>query len=149
MLDPALSFYSSLFFQVLGALWYLLSVDRQTACWKQTCRSEAGCDIKFLDCDAIPDPIWANSTSVFSDCDASNGSISFDFGMFQPALENQAPAQSFTMKYFYSFWWGLQNLRYFLIGHVHILRQLQFKWKLILHFLFINHCLTLYLARRL
>jgi hypothetical protein len=121
-----LTFYPLLsFLQVIGALWYLLSVDRQTACWKKTCRNEAGCDIKFLDCDAIPDPNWANSTSVFSDCDASNNSISFDFGIFQPALANQAPAQSFVMKYFYSLWWGLQNLRYFLISHVHILRQLE------------------------
>ncbi|GJM87230.1 hypothetical protein PR202_ga03164 [Eleusine coracana subsp. coracana] len=95
---------------VLGALWYLLSVDRQTACWKKSCRNEAGCNIKFLDCDTTPNPIWANATNVFSDCDASDESIRFDFGMFQPALANQAPAQSFAMKYFYSLWWGLQNL---------------------------------------
>ncbi|GJM87089.1 hypothetical protein PR202_ga03008 [Eleusine coracana subsp. coracana] len=95
---------------VLGALWYLLSVDRQTACWKKSCRNEAGCNIKFLDCDATPNPIWANATNVFNDCDASDESIRFDFGMFQPALANQAPAQSFAMKYFYSLWWGLQNL---------------------------------------
>lgn len=116
-------FYSSFFFfQVLGALWYLLSVDRQTACWKKTCRNEANCDIKFLDCDATPNPIWANATNVFSDCNASDDSIKFDFGMFQPALANQAPAQSFAMKYFYSLWWGLQNLRYFLSRNAHILR---------------------------
>ncbi|CAL4967374.1 unnamed protein product [Urochloa decumbens] len=95
---------------VLGALWYLLSVDRQTACWKMNCRDETGCDIKFLDCDVTPDSTWANTTTIFSSCNASNSSISFDFGMFQPALANQAPADRFVMKYFYSLWWGLQNL---------------------------------------
>lgn len=99
---------------VLGALWYLLSVDRQTACWKKNCRDETGCDIKFLDCDDTPDSTWANTTTIFSNCNASNTSISFDFGMFLPALMNQAPAERFVMKYFYSLWWGLQNLRYFL-----------------------------------
>jgi len=39
--------------------------------------------------------------------------------MFGPALSNQAPAQSFAMKYFYSLWWGLQNLRYVLSRHFH------------------------------
>jgi hypothetical protein len=103
-----------LFSQVLGALWYLLSVDRQTACWKKNCRDEIGCAIKFLDCDDTPNTTWANTTTIFRNCNASNGTIDFDFGMFLPALTNQAPAESFVMKYFYSLWWGLQNLRYFL-----------------------------------
>lgn len=95
---------------VLGALWYLLSVDRQTACWKSNCKNETGCDIKFLDCDVIPNQNWASKTAIFNTCDATNTSISFDYGMFQPALFNQAPGQRFLMKYFYSLWWGLQNL---------------------------------------
>jgi cyclic nucleotide gated channel, plant len=103
---------SPLFFQVLGALWYLLSVDRQTFCWKTNCLNETGCDLKYLDCDTTPNATWANTTAVFSNCNASDTNISFDFGMFEPALSNQAPAQSFAMKYFYSLWWGLQNLRY-------------------------------------
>ncbi|KAM3224331.1 hypothetical protein ACQJBY_057616 [Aegilops geniculata] len=94
---------------VLGALWYLLSVDRQTACWKMSCRNETGCNIRYLDCDT-PNQTWASTTSVFSNCNASDDSISFDYGMFQPALSNQAPAQGFLRKFFYSLWWGLQNL---------------------------------------
>ncbi|KAG2662149.1 hypothetical protein PVAP13_1KG529600 [Panicum virgatum] len=94
---------------VLGALWYLLSVDRQTACWKKNCRDEIGCAIKFLDCDT-PNRTWANTTTIFKKCNASDDTIDFDFGMFLPALTNQAPAESFVMKYFYSLWWGLQNL---------------------------------------
>ncbi|OAY69391.1 cyclic nucleotide-gated ion channel 17-like [Ananas comosus] len=103
---------------VLGALWYLLSVDRQTTCWKQVCMQEdvttniPFCRVKYLDCDfsSQEKQIWANSTNVFTNCDATNSSISFNFGMFQPALSNHVPAQQFVKKYFYSFWWGLQNL---------------------------------------
>uniref|UniRef100_A0A453PTH7 Cyclic nucleotide-binding domain-containing protein n=1 Tax=Aegilops tauschii subsp. strangulata TaxID=200361 RepID=A0A453PTH7_AEGTS len=94
---------------VLGALWYLLSVDRQTACWKMNCRNESDCNIRYLDCDT-PNQTWASTTDLFSRCNASNDSITFDYGMFQPALSNQAPAQGFLRKFFYSLWWGLQNL---------------------------------------
>ncbi|KAM3224328.1 hypothetical protein ACQJBY_057614 [Aegilops geniculata] len=96
--------------QVLGALWYLLSVDRQTACWKMNCRNETRCDIRYLHCDMTPNQKWASTTDVFHNCNASDTSIAFDYGMFLPALSNLVPAQSFLIKLIYSFWWGLQNL---------------------------------------
>ncbi|KAF7086404.1 hypothetical protein CFC21_089692 [Triticum aestivum] len=95
---------------VLGALWYLLSVDRQTACWKISCRNETRCDIRYLHCDMTPNQKWASTTDVFHSCNASDTSITFDYGMFLPALSNLVPAQSFLIKLIYSFWWGLQNL---------------------------------------
>lgn len=106
--------------QVLGAIWYLLSVDRQHTCWQSYCEQEDGtgntplCNVRYFDCDfSSPDEqTWANSTVVFANCDATNTSIAFNFGMFLPALSNHAPAEEFVKKYFYSFWWGLQNLRY-------------------------------------
>uniref|UniRef100_A0A0D9VLZ9 Cyclic nucleotide-binding domain-containing protein n=1 Tax=Leersia perrieri TaxID=77586 RepID=A0A0D9VLZ9_9ORYZ len=98
---------------VLGAIWYLLSVDRQTACWKSNCKSETGCNIKFLDCDVAPNQTWASTTAIFNNCDATIDSPIFDYGMFQLALSNQAPGQRFLMKYFYSLWWGLHNLSCF------------------------------------
>ncbi|KAJ3699082.1 hypothetical protein LUZ61_002787 [Rhynchospora tenuis] len=99
---------------VLGSLWYLLTVDRQTTCWKETCKDETGCNISYLDCsfsdknEAYQN--WTLSTQVFVNCNSSNTSIAFQFGMFQPALDNESPAKGFIVKYFYSFWWGLQNL---------------------------------------
>ncbi|XP_062228305.1 cyclic nucleotide-gated ion channel 17-like [Phragmites australis] len=95
---------------VLGALWYLLSFARQTACWKKYCRNETDCHTWYLDCGVKPDPNWQNTTGVFSSCNASSQNISFDYGMFQPLLSNRTPSQSFLRKYFYCLWWGLQNL---------------------------------------
>ncbi|XP_047082792.1 cyclic nucleotide-gated ion channel 17-like [Lolium rigidum] len=95
---------------VLGALYYLLSVDRQTACWKMSCKNETRCDIRYLDCEVTPNQQWVSTTGVFSSCNASDTSIDFDYGMFLPALSNLAPAQGFLIKFFYSLWWGLQNL---------------------------------------
>ncbi|OEL18752.1 putative cyclic nucleotide-gated ion channel 17 [Dichanthelium oligosanthes] len=92
---------------VLGALWYLLSVDRQISCWKKYC-IEPDCHTQYLYCGVIPGPSW-NGTLVFSSCDAGNNP-KFDFGMFQPLLSNQTPNQNFLKKYVYCLWWGLQNL---------------------------------------
>lgn len=104
-----------LIFQVLGSLWYLLTVDRQTTCWKEACKREESCNIRYLDCSHLEEKgyqDWVKTTQVFTNCNASNSSITFQFGMFEPALQNESPSKGFIIKYFYSFWWGLQNLRY-------------------------------------
>ncbi|XP_010914081.1 probable cyclic nucleotide-gated ion channel 14 [Elaeis guineensis] len=104
---------------VLGASWYLLSVERLTTCWKSECKKENGtmdtplCDPKFLDCDSSRQSnrqIWTTNTTVFTNCDASNSAISFNFGIFSAALTNDAVSSGFIRKYFYCLWWGLQNL---------------------------------------
>ncbi|KAJ1258363.1 hypothetical protein BS78_10G069600 [Paspalum vaginatum] len=93
---------------VLGALWYLLSVDRQIACWKKYCNGN--CRTQYFDCGVNPDLTW-NATLVLSSCDASNtDNPIFDFGIFQPLLSNNTPNLSFLKKYVYCLWWGLQNL---------------------------------------
>ncbi|WOL13871.1 cyclic nucleotide-gated ion channel 17 [Canna indica] len=102
---------------VLGASWYLLSVERQTTCWKSECRKENGtsgpsCRPRYLDCDYLRQPDrqnWVNATQVFSNCDPNNN-ITFNYGIFAIALTNEAPSTQFIKKYFYCLWWGLQNL---------------------------------------
>lgn len=105
---------------VIGAAYYLLTIDRQTTCWKSECRLENGasgvpCQMKYLDCDftSAVDPTWASNTSVFANCNASDDSISFNYGIYQNALTTGAVSTSFFRKYFYSLWWGLQNLSTF------------------------------------
>ncbi|XP_077238246.1 cyclic nucleotide-gated ion channel 17-like [Tasmannia lanceolata] len=102
---------------VLGASWYLLSIGRQTTCWKKECRNETPlsikCSLDYLNCDSLEDKnrqIWANSTLVFNNCDPSNSSISFNYGIFANALTNNVVSSRFLEKYFYCLWWGLQNL---------------------------------------
>ncbi|KAG0470461.1 hypothetical protein HPP92_017161 [Vanilla planifolia] len=105
---------------VIGASYYLLTIDRQTTCWKSECRLENGttgapCQTKFLDCEftSYIDQNWANNTSVFANCNASNDSISFAYGIYQKALATGALSTNFVKKYFYCLWWGLQNLSTF------------------------------------
>lgn len=99
---------------ILGASWYLLSIERQASCWKSACKHDSiGCSLGFLDCGSIDDAgrvAWANATAVFSNCDPSNSNISFKFGIFGNAVTNGVVSTKFIEKYFYCLWWGLQNL---------------------------------------
>ncbi|KAF7806596.1 cyclic nucleotide-gated ion channel 17 isoform X1 [Senna tora] len=99
---------------VLGAAWYLLSVDRYTSCWKSICRRESSpkdCFL-YLDCGSLnlePRRIWLNTTNVFNSCDPSKD-IEFKFGLFKSAVEKHVVSSNFISKYLYCLWWGLQQL---------------------------------------
>ncbi|KAL2932454.1 putative cyclic nucleotide-gated ion channel 14 [Bienertia sinuspersici] len=101
---------------VLGAAWYLLSVERYSACWKSACRDEISpnrCHLRYLDCSTKDDRdrnIWANSTQLFSMCDPNNSNSTYDYGIFKNAMEKDVVSDNFIDKYFYCLWWGLQQL---------------------------------------
>lgn len=108
---------SAMLLQVLGASWYLLSIERYATCWKSECRKEfspAKCYLFYLDCGTLNDhdrQLWENGTVVFNNCDPTN-SNGFQYGIFGSALANNVVSSDFLEKYFYCLWWGLQNLRY-------------------------------------
>ncbi|PNX94924.1 cyclic nucleotide-gated ion channel-like protein [Trifolium pratense] len=99
---------------VLGASWYLLSIERHATCWKSECRNEnlpVKCVLSYLDCSTINDvdrAKWANTTSVFGNCNPE--SSTFKYGIFGIAVENNVVSSVFIEKYLYCLWWGLQNL---------------------------------------
>ncbi|XP_061347453.1 cyclic nucleotide-gated ion channel 17 [Gastrolobium bilobum] len=99
---------------VLGAAWYLLSVDRYTTCWKSICKKETNPEncFLYLDCSSLnikQRMIWANSTNVFNSCDP-NKDIDFNYGIFANAMTKNVVSSYFFPKYFYCLWWGLQQL---------------------------------------
>lgn len=99
--------------QVLGALWYLFSVQRQEACWREACHVEGpSCQTLFFDCKTVSSnrTMWYELSNITSLCTPSNGF--YQFGIYGEALDNGLTSSSFTQKYFYCFWWGLKNLRY-------------------------------------
>ncbi|XP_075508622.1 cyclic nucleotide-gated ion channel 18-like [Primulina tabacum] len=100
---------------VIGAVWYLMSVERTFSCWKQQCRMEnmdLPCSINYLDCtDEGPErDLWLNYTQVFKKCNAKSKAADFDFGMFADSLNDQVASADFFDKYFYCLWWGLRSL---------------------------------------
>ncbi|XXG64501.1 hypothetical protein AAC387_Pa05g2439 [Persea americana] len=98
---------------VLGASWYLLSIERLTTCWKTECRKvdAAKCNFDFFNCSKVQN--WAINQSVLENCDQGEeikGSIPFKFGIFKDALDKNVVSSKFLDKYLYCLWWGLQNL---------------------------------------
>ncbi|KAG8372445.1 hypothetical protein BUALT_Bualt12G0066900 [Buddleja alternifolia] len=100
---------------VLGAAWYVLSVDRYLTCWKSICKREDSptkCQLEYLNCDYSDSRqrnIWIDSTNVFKSCDPVEDST-LNLGIFENAVTKQVVSSSFVEKYFYCLWWGLQNL---------------------------------------
>lgn len=107
--------------QVLGAAWYITSIQRQYECWKITCKKEMNkthspsCNPWFLDCASMGNrerQAWFRYTKVLINCDALNDKNLFQFGMFADAFRDHVSSSRFIQKYFYCLWWGLKNLRY-------------------------------------
>ncbi|KAG6586053.1 putative cyclic nucleotide-gated ion channel 6, partial [Cucurbita argyrosperma subsp. sororia] len=99
---------------IVGALWYLLAVERNDTCWQKYC--SAPCRKNFLYCgnqDMEGYSTW-NQTGVdalMSRCKPADDNDSFDFGIFKQALSSGiAASKNFVGKYCYCLWWGLQNL---------------------------------------
>jgi len=101
---------------ITGAIYYLLSIERQITCWDQQCVAEYNdthCNFSFISCEnngSNDYSVWANKTKVFANCDATNSSISFNYGMFSSALSKGAVSSPFLEKYFFCLWWGLLQL---------------------------------------
>ncbi|KAK3158504.1 hypothetical protein QOZ80_2AG0138040 [Eleusine coracana subsp. coracana] len=96
---------------VLGALWYLFSVQRQESCWREACRLESpSCQTMFFDCKTVSSnrTMWYAMSNITRLCMTGNGF--YPFGIFAEALDIKLTSSSFTQKYFYCFWWGLKNL---------------------------------------
>lgn len=101
-------------FQVLGACWYLLAVERQEACWRHACNIEKPiCQYRFFECRRLEDPQrnswfeWSNITTI-----CKPGTRFYEFGIYGDAVTSTVTSSNFISKYFYCLWWGLKNLRW-------------------------------------
>ncbi|KAG6417895.1 hypothetical protein SASPL_120092 [Salvia splendens] len=97
---------------VLGASWYLLSIERQEACWRHACDLEsASCLFKYFDCRRVMDTgrnAWFLSSNVTNQCNPDKSH--YPFGIYGDAVSFDVTSASFFNKYFYCLWWGLKNL---------------------------------------
>lgn len=94
-----------------GACWYLLAVEREDTCWRFASKDDITFHKKYLDCSTLGEESrnqW-NSSLARSFCQSDGGE--FNFGIFQSALKSDiVSTEKFVIKYFYCFWWGLQNV---------------------------------------
>ncbi|XP_010920462.1 protein CNGC15b [Elaeis guineensis] len=96
---------------VLGACWYLLSIERQEACWREACHLESSsCQYQYFDCRSIDNSSnnWYQSSNITDLCDPNKNF--YQFGIYADAVTFNVTSSPFLQKYFYCFWWGLKNL---------------------------------------
>ncbi|XP_027350569.1 cyclic nucleotide-gated ion channel 1-like [Abrus precatorius] len=99
---------------MVGATWYLLSVESEVRCWRRSLKNASLFRAEYLSCvdrDKNVFPVL-NTTCPFIDPDEIKDKNTFNFGIFFDALESGVveSATDFPQKFFYCFWWGLRNL---------------------------------------
>ncbi|KAJ0989331.1 hypothetical protein J5N97_007687 [Dioscorea zingiberensis] len=91
---------------VLGAFWYLFSIERMYSCWRGACLQNK-CPTASLYCYGKKS---MGNGHITDKCPIKENSEIFDFGIFFPALKNVVETRNFFPKLVYCFWWGLRNL---------------------------------------
>lgn len=99
-------------FQVLGAFWYLVAIERQDTCWREACSGTCKTDSLYCPKVSTGNRDFLGIHCPIIDPDG-NTTTPFDFGIFLPALQSKiVQSRDFPQKFFYCFWWGLRNLRF-------------------------------------
>ncbi|KAF9671145.1 hypothetical protein SADUNF_Sadunf12G0017100 [Salix dunnii] len=96
---------------VIGAFWYLFSIERQTDCWRQACGIQETCRREYLFCDGAGGTGNVSFLDNYCPVTTPNEKV-FNFGIFLDALQSGVVLSSmgFPEKFFYCFWWGMRNL---------------------------------------
>ncbi|KAL2628771.1 hypothetical protein R1flu_013457 [Riccia fluitans] len=112
---------------VLGACWYILTIERQDVCFRRFCGKDpnevnAGCRMRFFNCRSLHNDDfeesranWFNATQILSNCAVADSgdptSTPFNFGLYSAGIENNITVgKNFQRKYFYCLWFGLNGL---------------------------------------
>ncbi|TYK31716.1 cyclic nucleotide-gated ion channel 1-like isoform X1 [Cucumis melo var. makuwa] len=88
---------------VIGAFWYLFTVERKTTCWEESYTNWP------LNCNYVGNLSANLSADTICSPKAENASNSFDFGIFKDALRIVG-SRKIVKKLSLCFWWGLQKL---------------------------------------
>ncbi|KAJ0075559.1 putative cyclic nucleotide-gated ion channel 8 [Pistacia vera] len=102
---------------ILGALWYLLGIERNMQCLKMVCEKSGKCKHGFLYCGYPGSEEFENWNGISEEllsktCNAEDETKqTFNYGIFSQAVSvNLYTSYDFIAKFFYCLWWGLQNL---------------------------------------
>ncbi|KAK7338053.1 hypothetical protein VNO77_18650 [Canavalia gladiata] len=99
---------------VVGATWYLLSVESEVRCWRKELKKASLFHAEYLSCGHYKEEVFSllNRTCTFVDPDEIKDPNTFNLGIFFDALASGVVESTtdFPQKFLYCFWWGLRNL---------------------------------------
>ncbi|KAG4379666.1 hypothetical protein GLYMA_16G025400v4 [Glycine max] len=99
---------------VVGAFWYLFSVESRLRCWRRQLKTTMIFHESYLSC-GRNNPIVLSLLKYscpYIDPESIENLATFNFGMFVEALKSRVVESTtdFTHKFFYCFWWGLRSV---------------------------------------
>ncbi|CAK9165783.1 unnamed protein product [Ilex paraguariensis] len=97
---------------VVGALWYLFTIEREDRCWHIACGNH-NCTPRYLYCgeSRVGNFSFLNVSCPLLQPNEIRNETDFDFGIFLDALQSRVvETRDFKQKFFYCFWWGLRGL---------------------------------------
>lgn len=101
---------------VVGAFWYLFSIESELRCWRRRLKNTPFFDDSYLSCGRVNSTLFSilnnSATCPYKDPDDIIDPTVFNFGIFMDALTSRVVElnTNFHHKFFYCFWWGLRNL---------------------------------------
>ncbi|GMI81983.1 cyclic nucleotide gated channel 8 [Hibiscus trionum] len=101
---------------IVGALWYLLAVERKDTCWRIACEESGRCNIDFLYCGnrhmrGFPEWRRVRDKELDSHCSLEDDETPFNYGIYTRAITSEITSSNiFFPKFCFCLWWGLQNL---------------------------------------
>ncbi|KAL2336170.1 hypothetical protein Fmac_010616 [Flemingia macrophylla] len=99
---------------VVGAFWYLFSVESRLRCWRRQLKNAKLDHKSFLSCGCDNPYVrrLLNSSCPLTDPQEIKDLDTFNFGMFIEALKYRVVESTtyFHHKFFYCFWWGLRSV---------------------------------------
>ncbi|KAL5730901.1 putative cyclic nucleotide-gated ion channel 5 [Ranunculus cassubicifolius] len=98
---------------MVGASWYLQSLERNDTCWKKVCDASKLCKTDYLYCGSETHSDWISNgvSQLTQNCSDKSNTKFFNFGIYKEALASGILAnKKFLPKYCYCLWWGLKNL---------------------------------------
>ncbi|XP_072972073.1 probable cyclic nucleotide-gated ion channel 5 isoform X1 [Typha angustifolia] len=101
---------------IVGAFWYLLSVERVDDCWHFACKQFDGCEENYLYCGnqyvkGYDSWLKVSVEVLEKQCSVGGDNPPFNFGIYEQSLASGVVAsRKFISKLCFCLWWGLQNL---------------------------------------
>ncbi|XP_024313584.1 putative cyclic nucleotide-gated ion channel 9 [Brachypodium distachyon] len=106
---------------IVGAFWYMLSIERLSDCWRNACDEFLGCNRIYMYCgrnlEEKEDPgfqEWITITRqvINETCEPQkDGEMPFNYGIYSSAVQsNVIGSLDVTSKILFCLWWGLANL---------------------------------------
>uniref|UniRef100_A0ACD5WA13 Uncharacterized protein n=1 Tax=Avena sativa TaxID=4498 RepID=A0ACD5WA13_AVESA len=102
---------------IVGAFWYLLSIERVSDCWRAACDEFPGCNTIYMYCGTTEEnndeyKEWTTVIRqvIYETCEP-DGQIPFDYGIYSSAVTSEViRSKDMTTKLLFCLWFGLANL---------------------------------------